>query len=130
MCVVALLPHLPSAGGWRRRGENVPEGVADDEEGHVGLVGAAEDLVARALDHFAVGDEDGAAVEGFLLARQCGQFPDGNWEKTSYQFLLADHQDGGVGLEVDALGALDHLEAADGDVLLVREAEADEVEHG
>lgn len=50
-------------------GARAPEGVADNEESDVDLVCVSQDLVGRGLDHLAVGDDDGAAIEGFLL---CG----------------------------------------------------------
>lgn len=43
--------------------------------------------------------------------------------------LFADSEDARVRLEVHAGGALDRLEAANGDVLLIGEAEADNVQH-
>lgn len=42
------------------------EGVADYEEGYVEGLGGGEDGVAGGFDHFAVGEDNGAAVEGFL----------------------------------------------------------------
>lgn len=42
------------------------EGVADDEEGDVFGGGVGEDGVGVGFDGFAVGEEDGAAVVGFL----------------------------------------------------------------
>jgi hypothetical protein len=44
------------------------EGVADDEEGDVFGGGVGEDGIGVGLDEFAVGEEDGAAVVGFLEA--------------------------------------------------------------
>lgn len=49
------------------------EGVADYEEGYICFVGAGEDLVAGGLDFFAVGEDDGAAVVGFLLFANDGR---------------------------------------------------------
>jgi hypothetical protein len=46
----------------------------------------------------------------------------------THKCFLADHEDAGVGLEVDAAGALHDLEAGDGNVLFGGEPEADEVE--
>ena len=45
----------------------LPEGVAHDQERDVGGVGAAQDVVRGRFDHFAVGDDDLAPVEGFLF---------------------------------------------------------------
>lgn len=43
------------------------EGVADDEEGDVDGGCVVEDFVGGGFDEFAVGEDDGAAVEFFLL---------------------------------------------------------------
>jgi hypothetical protein len=43
------------------------EGVADDEKGYVVFVCALEDFVGGGFDEFAVGDDDFAAIVGFLL---------------------------------------------------------------
>jgi hypothetical protein len=42
---------------------------------------------------------------------------------------LIDEEDGGVGFEIDAGRLLDDFETFDGDVCLIGQAEADEVEH-
>ena len=43
------------------------EWVTDDKESNVQFVGTFENLVTGGLDHFAVGQDDIAAIEGFLL---------------------------------------------------------------
>lgn len=48
------------------------EWVADDAEGYVDFVRITEDLIAVGLDHFAIGDDDGAAIVGFLLEEKGG----------------------------------------------------------
>jgi hypothetical protein len=52
---------------WRDSCVVLPKRVADDEKRDVYLVGVLEYVVAGRLDHFAVGDDDSAAIEGFLL---------------------------------------------------------------
>jgi len=46
---------------------NIPEWIAYDEECDVDFVSIFEDIVAGRLDHFAVGYDDFAAIESFLL---------------------------------------------------------------
>jgi hypothetical protein len=48
---------------------------------------------------------------------------------SSYQFFFADMKDTGVGLEIDSLSTLDHLQTFDSDVSLVGEPEAHQVQH-
>lgn len=50
-------------------GRELPERVADDEEGYISGRGGGEDRVGGGLNHFSVCDDDGAAVE-LLLYRQ------------------------------------------------------------
>ena len=50
---------------------DAPKRISDYEERDIHLVGVFEDVVARRLDHFAVGDNDGAAIVGFLLHGMC-----------------------------------------------------------
>lgn len=47
-----------------------------------------------------------------------------------YQHGLVHEQDAGVRLQVDSRGLLDDLESLDGDVGLIGETEAYEVQHG
>ena len=189
----------------RGRGEeaNAPEGVADDEEADVDVLRVGQDRVRLHLDHLAGGEDDLAAVELLLrdgdVGKQRGRKERGRWSRRSSavadgpadsgggpraskqtdQLGLVDHEDRGVGLEVDPGGTFDglawegakggggsgpgghlrrtkfrrgpqlerrrararswaalpatvrtHLETLEGDVSLVRETEADDVEHG
>lgn len=43
------------------------EGVADDEESYVFGVGVCQNFLAGGFDHFAVGEDDRAAIVGLLL---------------------------------------------------------------
>ena len=45
----------------------LPEGIADDEKGDVDFVGVAQDVVGLRFDHFTVGNNHVAAIEGFLF---------------------------------------------------------------
>jgi hypothetical protein len=47
----------------------------------------------------------------------------------AYKDGLVHEEDAGVGLEVDPGSLLDDLKAFDGDVRLIRETEANEVQH-
>lgn len=86
------------------------EGVADDEEGNVVGFGAGEDGRRGGFDQLAVGEDYGAAVEGF-------------------EGGLRDEEEGGVAFEIDSGCAAHDFEAGVRDVMFVGEAEADEVEH-
>jgi hypothetical protein len=46
---------------------NVPEWIADDEEGDVYFIRIFEDVVAGGFDGFAVCYYDGTTIESFLL---------------------------------------------------------------
>ena len=133
------------------------ERVADNAEGYVDFIGVPEDLVAVGFDHLAVGDDDGAAIVGFLLEEkggwlvtlkhwcrldEMGQREDGRKEKTekktetgtedggaTYKSSLVHKEDAGVSLEVDTLGLLDNLETLDGNVRLIGETKTNEVQH-
>jgi hypothetical protein len=48
---------------------DIPEGVSHYEECNILLIGSFEDVIAAALDHLAVSQDDFAAIEGFLLLR-------------------------------------------------------------
>lgn len=50
-------------------------------------------------------------------------------KRPNYQFCLIDQKNTRVRFEVDALGLLDNLQTADGDVSLISETETDEVQH-
>lgn len=53
-----------------RAGKDIPERIAYNEEGDVHLIGVFQNIVARRLDHFTVGNNNGTAIESFLLPRQ------------------------------------------------------------
>ena len=99
-----------------------PEGVAHDQERDVDLVGVAEDVVAGRLDHLAVGYDDFAAIEGFLLPCNLATRLHAAWA-TTHQHVLFDEQHGRVGFEVDARRLLDDFQALDRDVALVGETQ-------
>lgn len=73
VCVVALSGVLAGVGAGGRGepwgGGELPERVADDEEGYISGRGRGENRVGRGLNHFSVCDDDGAVVE-LLLYRQ------------------------------------------------------------
>jgi hypothetical protein len=48
----------------------VPEWISHYKEGDVDLIGVFQDVVAGGFDHFAVGDGNGTAIEGFLLSER------------------------------------------------------------
>ena len=91
----------------RRGGER----VANDQERHVRGQRLVEHAVDALLDKLAVRHHHLASVNGL-------------------QALLGHAKDGGVRLEVHALALLHRLEAVHGDILLVAEAEAHDVQHG
>lgn len=66
VCVVALGVIRMCETGEEGEGD-VREGISDYEEGDVDFVCVCEDRVAGGFDHFAVGDDYGAAIEGLLL---------------------------------------------------------------
>jgi hypothetical protein len=73
-----------------REGRVIPEGIADDEECDVGFIGVLENSVAVRLDHFAIGEYQGSAIEGFLLESQLAlwHFPGKLCCSRSYQLIL------------------------------------------
>ena len=48
--------------------ELLPERIPYDEERNVHLVSVLQDVVARRLDHFTVGNNNRPAIESFLLS--------------------------------------------------------------
>ena len=107
-CVVALPVspvHLDTPSRWEC---NAPEGVTDNQERDIDLVGVAQDLVRLELYRLPRRDEDLAAVECFLDVR-LGR---GLANRATYETLFRHHQDGRVRLEVDPLAPLDGLEVS------------------
>ena len=84
--------------------------VADDEQRDLLGLGVVEDLPRARLDHVAVSDDHRLAEERLEALRPA----------------LEDRR---VVLEVDQVTAADGLEAPNGDVLLVKEANTNEIQH-
>jgi hypothetical protein len=63
-CTVILLLASYTAGSWI---SVVPKRITNDQECNVDIICIAQDLIAGRLDHFTVCDDDGAAIESFLL---------------------------------------------------------------
>lgn len=60
----------------------VPEWIPYYEECYVDLVCIFENLVARRFDHFSVGEDDGAAIVGFLL--RWNEYASQSWISSSF----------------------------------------------
>lgn len=104
----AALPCAQLQVGVRRG----TKGVAHDQEGHVCFVRALQDGVCLVFDHLAVGNDHRLAIQRLQLD-------------------LVAQKDGGVGLQVHARAALDSCQATQADVLIIIQAQPDEVEnHG
>jgi hypothetical protein len=66
-CTIILLLARHTAGPWI---SVVPKWIPNDQECNVNIICTTQDLLARGLDHFTVCDDDGAAIESFLLVIQ------------------------------------------------------------
>lgn len=102
------------------------EGVPDDQEGHIHIVGVAQDLVAVGLDHLAVGNYNRAPIVRLLLRISVSPYlgvEREEWARATYQDRLVYEKDTGVGLQVHPRCLLGDLEPFDGNVRLVGEAE-------
>jgi hypothetical protein len=106
-----------------------PEWISYYEECDIDLVGVFQDVVAGRFDHFAVGDDDFAPIERFLLSRRSEPSLSVVSHATTHKHIFLDQQDRRVRLKVHALGLLDDLQALDRHVLLIRQAETHEIQH-
>ena len=93
----------------------IPKWVSHDEECDIQLVCALEDLVAVLLDHISVCDDNGSSIVFFLAAlSDSGQHTD--LERNmgiTYESLLVDEEDAGVGFEINSIRLFDDVEAFD-----------------
>lgn len=107
--------------------EDIPEWVADDEEGYVEVLCIFQDIVAAGLDELAVRNDDFSAIVGFLLRISVSSCFVVAGE--TYEDGFVDEENAGVGFEVDARRFAHNIQSLHGNIGLISEAESYEVKH-
>lgn len=91
-----------------RRHRSVPKRISDDEEDDVLFVCIVQYRIAVGLYHVPIGEKDGFPIEGFLRGGDYALRSGYVCGATDQPFFW-DHEDAGVGFEVDPGGRADSL---------------------